>query len=86
MDIEYDSTKDRANRAKHGLPLALGRIVLENLVGEDLDVDHTDEERIVAFGMVGIRLFVCVYTLRGSACRIISIRRATKAEAERWLS
>lgn len=37
MEVEFDTAKDAANRAKHGVPLALGAIVLENRLGEVAD-------------------------------------------------
>jgi uncharacterized DUF497 family protein len=56
VDIEYDSDKDKANRARHGVPLALGAIVIQNCIVELLD-DREDygEERMNAFGLVGDR-------------------------------
>jgi uncharacterized DUF497 family protein len=33
VDVQFDSAKDAANRLKHGLPLALGALVLMNTVG-----------------------------------------------------
>jgi len=35
--------------------------------------------------MIGIRLFVCIYTMRETTYRIISVRKATKEEQRRWL-
>jgi uncharacterized DUF497 family protein len=85
MDIEFDPAKDQANIAKHGLPLVVGEAVLRNLVGEVVDVRHQAEERMIAFGMVAGRLLVCVYTVRGNAARIISVRMASRKERQQWL-
>ena len=87
MDIEFDDAKDTANRAKHGLSLALGAVVLENLIGEMMD-DRRDygEPRINAFGLIAGRLYVCTYTMRGAAYRIISVRKASRQEQRIWLS
>ena len=87
MDIEFDDAKDTANRAKHGLSLALGAVVLENLIGEMMD-DRRDygEPRINAFGLIAGRLYVCTYTMRGAAYRIISVRKASRQEQHIWLS
>ena len=87
MDIEFDTAKDAANIAKHGVSLALGAIVLENPVGEiEDDRFNYGETRINAFGFVGPRLFVCTYTMRGTAIRMISVRKASKQEQQTWLS
>jgi uncharacterized DUF497 family protein len=37
MDVEHDPEKDAINQTKHGVPLALGVIVLENSIGEVVD-------------------------------------------------
>lgn len=87
MDIEYDPAKDAMNREKHGVPLALGRLVLINRIGEELDErDYDGEIRRIAYGLIAGRLFVCVYTLRGDAHRIISVRKANRREQRRWLT
>jgi uncharacterized DUF497 family protein len=86
MDIAFDPAKDAANRRRHGVSLALGRVVLENLVGEDIDEDERGaEERWRAYGFVGTRLYVCVYTMRGDVHRIVSVRKATTVEEREWL-
>ena len=85
MEIEFDDAKDDANRAKHGLPLALGAVVLENLIGEVMD-DRRDygEVRVNAFGLIAGRLYACTYTKRGSVYRIISLRKASRQEERLW--
>jgi uncharacterized DUF497 family protein len=85
MHFEYDEAKDRENRREHKVPLAFGKRRLENCVGEEIGPRRYDEERWIAFGLVEMRLFVCVYTMRGDAYRIISVRRASKGEERRWL-
>ena len=74
MEIELDPAKDEANIAKHGVPLALGGLVIEAAVGTVQD-ERTDygEVRMKAFGVVGGRWFGCVYTMAGTAYRIISV-------------
>jgi uncharacterized DUF497 family protein len=87
MDIAFDKVKDAANIAKHGVSLALGAVVLANLVGEVVD-DRRDygERRMNAFGLVQDRLFACTYTFRNDTRRIISVRRASRQEQRLWLS
>ena len=86
MEIEFDPAKDARNRRERGLPLALGAVMLANIVVEFED-DRQDygERRMIAFGLIAGRLHVCVYTLRGETCRIISLRRANSKEQRRWL-
>jgi uncharacterized protein len=86
IEIEFDAAKDAQNRRKHGLSLRFSLAVLAGLVGEELDQDEVGEERWIAYGRVGLHLFVCVYTMRGGRHRIIPVRKATRAEEERWLT
>jgi uncharacterized protein len=87
VDIEFDDAKDAANRAKHGVSLALGAVMLENHVGELLDDRRAyPEPRINAFGLVARRLFACTCTMRGDVYRIISVRKASRQEQRRGLS
>jgi uncharacterized DUF497 family protein len=81
LEIEFDEAKDRINRVKHGVSLALGRLVIENEVAciRDEQTDH-GEERWKSYGLVADRLFVCVYTMRLEVYRVISVRPATRAE------
>jgi hypothetical protein len=87
MDVEYDSAKDEANRAKHGVGLLVGVAVLENRVGDIVDPRHANEVRRIAYGLVNGRLFACVYTMRsGGTVQLISVRKANRREQRRWLS
>lgn len=86
MEVAFDPDKDAENQAKHGLSLAFGADVLNdpNLL-EILDVRYDyPEDRFVAYGMVSAQVWVCVYTLRGTIARIISVRKATRHETRRY--
>jgi uncharacterized DUF497 family protein len=86
VDIEFDTAKDETNRLKHGMPLALGAVVLMNMVGR-IEDDRCDygERRFNAFGLVDRRLLVCTYTTRGDTYRLISVRKASEQERRTWL-
>lgn len=86
MDVEYDPEKGAANLAKHGVPLILGAVVLENRIG-DVPDERRDygEARFNAFGLVEGRLFVCTYTMRDATYRLISVRKASRKEQRTWL-
>ncbi len=83
MEIEFDPAKDRANVRKHGVSLkaAQGFDWDTALEREDNRFDY-GEVRFVAFGLIGDRLHVLVFT-EGShedAVRAISLRPAEKHE------
>ena len=82
--IEFDEEKRRKNKAKHGIDLA-------DAVRFDFDtaneIDVTDmredgEERMMATGWLDERLCTIIYTERGAARRVISLRRASRQEMQ----
>lgn len=87
MDYEWDAAKAAENRHKHGIDFADSIAALEdpNRLEEIDSRFEYGEERIQVIGMaVGDILFV-VTTLRGdTTCRIISARRATRNEQDRY--
>lgn len=85
MDIEFDPTKDQANREKHGLSLALAEAFEFDTALIEID-DRRDyqEERFVALGLIGDRVHVMVFTVRGEAIRVISLRKANRREVKRY--
>jgi uncharacterized DUF497 family protein len=83
--IEFDPRKDEANRRKHGLSLSNaqqldwdGAVILPD--------DRMDygEPRFRAYGMMFGRLHMAAFTLRGTAVRMISLRRANERETRRY--
>jgi uncharacterized DUF497 family protein len=85
MKVTFDNAKDRLNREKHGLPLRFGEEVIRLAVRTVMDARFDyGEDRLVSFGYVRDRLYVCVYTVRGDETRIISVRKANDREAGRY--
>ena len=81
MKIEYDPTKERWNLKERGLGFGAAIELLELV--EDRRRDYR-ERRHIAYGWLGERLHVCVYTLRGDAYRIISLRKADRREVDAY--
>jgi uncharacterized DUF497 family protein len=81
----FDSAKDAANRAKHGVSLALAEILFAGPHRRVVD-DRFDygEVREVAFGLINARLFVCVFADRRGERRVISLRKANRREVRRY--
>lgn len=85
MDIEFDPAKDQANRAKHGIPLALAEAFeLDTALVAIDDRRDYNEERFVAIGLIGERVHVMVFTVRGEAIRVISLRKANRREVKQY--
>lgn len=81
----FDPGKDTVNREKHGVSLAVAEILF---AGPHLSLpdDRFDygEVRMVAFGLIEERLFVCVYRDRSDERRVISLRKANPREVKRY--
>lgn len=85
MDIEYDPAKNERNIAVRGLSFELARSFDWNhaLVVEDIRREYP-EARFQAFGSITDRLYVLVFTIRGSSLRILSLRKANAREIARY--
>jgi uncharacterized protein len=82
VDYEWDPAKGAANVRKHGVRFADAAPSLEEPVGLSTpDPDSSGEPRLVFLGMdPGGRVLVTVYTVHGRVARIISSRKASRAE------
>ncbi|HLZ78826.1 MAG TPA: BrnT family toxin [Sphingomonas sp.] len=82
MEIEFDSAKDEANTAKHGVSLAFGARVFDDTMHIVLtSIRPVDgEDRFKAIGMVEGRLWTAIHVLRGSRVRFISVRKSNDGE------
>lgn len=84
-DFEWDDAKAEANEAKHGVSFeeAVSVLIGDAIVAELADV--LDASRLITVGYsAAVRLLLVVSTERGERVRIISARRATKAEARHF--
>jgi uncharacterized DUF497 family protein len=84
--IEFDSAKDAANQAKHGVSLALaGELDWEAaLVWIDERFEY-NELRMIALAPKTEILYCVAFLDRGEARRIISLRRANRREVRHYV-
>jgi len=83
MDITFDPGKDAGNIAKHGVSLALAWEIDWSMVMAYVDTRKDYREvREVGFYPIGGRLYCVVFTQRGDAMRIISLRKASDREID----
>jgi len=81
MDFEWDSTKELANRKKHGIDFrTAAKVFLDPYVIEFDDLHSSGELRFNAIGVVDGRMLFVTYTTRGEVVRIISARGAEPHE------
>lgn len=85
MQIEFDPAKRETTLRERGLDFADAPQVFAGPVieAEDSRFDY-GETRITSMGMLNDRLVVLVWTQRGEARRIISMRYANEREITRY--
>ncbi len=88
MTFEWDDHKNNKNLLKHGIDFETAVTVFLDLDRiEYYDVVHSDEEpRFITIGIAGNgrTILTVVYTERRERIRIISARKATRKERERY--
>ena len=86
MQIEFSSAKDRDNRVRHGVSLALARELDWDaaLVWID-DRFEYDELRMIALAPESNTLYYVAFVDRNETRRIISLRRATRKEVSYYV-
>jgi len=84
--INFDPAKDKLNRARHGLSLALARKLVwdEALVWVDGRFEY-DEMRMAGLVPEGNRLYYVAFVDRGETRRIISLRYAERREVKHYV-
>lgn len=87
MIFEWDESKARSNLTKHGVAFEEAATVFGDPLSLTVrDPLHSDEEdRFVTIGVSsGFNTLVVVYADREDRVRIISARRATRAEVKNY--
>lgn len=86
MKIEFDSTKDDSNLAKHGVSLSMAAELdwEAALVWVDERFEY-NEMRMIALAPKTEILYYVAFVDRGEARRIISLRRANRREVKHYV-
>ena len=84
MAIEFDSAKDAANVAKHGISLARAEDLQILSFLEDDRVDY-GEVRYRAWGLIDGQPDCLAFTYRQGRVRAISLRYAREREMKRYV-
>ena len=81
MIFEWDDNKNTINIKRHGIDFHDAYLLFENpmLLKVDNRKDY-GERRLIGLGLLFEVVVVIVFTKRGDAIRVISIRRANKNE------
>lgn len=82
MAERFDPEKNQINTAKHGVPLAFGDRIsddLDHLVVPSIR-ERDGEDRFKVIGRVDEKLFTGVFVWRGQKPRFISVRPSNQGE------
>jgi uncharacterized DUF497 family protein len=83
--VEWDETKTKENKSKHGISFADTFAVFEDPNAVTLEDFWRGEQRYVTIGMDAFgRILVVVYTWREDNIRIISARKAVQYEVRQY--
>jgi len=81
MEIEFDPEKNARNIRDRGMSFDQAQEFEWDsaLVWPDTRRDY-GEDRFIALGLIGKRLHSLVFTIRGNAVRVFSLRKANRRE------
>ena len=80
MEFEYDPAKSESNLEKHGIDFDEAVELWNDRYMLEFELECKGERRFAAIARYSGAVWFCVYTMRGEAVRIISVRRAVKGE------
>ena len=86
MTFKFDPSKARANLRKHGVSFSHAEQALRDPMAFTIaDPDSQRELRFVTLGVDALgRVLVVVHTQREQRTRLISARKASRGEADRY--
>lgn len=84
--VEFDPAKARRNLLLHGVSFGDAEVALYDPRALTIeDADAMGEQRFICLGIDSLgRLLVVVYTQRDNKTRIISARKASRGETDRY--
>jgi uncharacterized DUF497 family protein len=82
MKFEWDDEKNRTNKAKHGIDFNTAKELWNDSNRVEIQTSYPRENRSILIGEIDKKLWTAIFTERGDAIRIISVRRARKQEGK----
>lgn len=80
MEFEYDETKSKGNREKHGIDFEQAQALWDDPDLLEIPARTEDESRYMVIGRIDGKYWSGVITYRTGRVRIISVRRSRKEE------
>jgi len=80
MEFEWDREKSLRNLDKHGIDFEKAKGLWNDVERVEIKTPYPLEDRYVLIGKLDNQLWSAIYTIRGGAIRLISVRRSRKRE------
>ena len=81
MIFEWDDEKSHSNQVKHGIDFDTAKALWDDANRVEIQSPYPLESRSILIGKLDKKVWTAIFTRRGSAIRLISVRRARKREA-----
>ncbi len=81
MEFEWDDEKSRT-KIKHGIEFDVAKELWNDSNRVEIQTPYPLENRSILIGKSGKKLWTAIFTYRGNAMRIISVRRAREQEVK----
>jgi uncharacterized DUF497 family protein len=82
VEFQYDPKKSKINQEKHGMDFARAQLLWRDERRIVVPARSTTEPREAIIAVLDGSRWTAIYTMRGLAIRIISVRRARNEERE----
>ena len=82
MKFEWDDEKSQSDKNKHGIDFDEAKDLWNDSNRVEIHTSYPVENRIILIGTIGKKLWTAIFTRRGNAIRIISVRRSRKQEGK----
>ncbi|MCF7872745.1 MAG: BrnT family toxin [Candidatus Omnitrophica bacterium] len=82
MEFEFDISKSKANKKKHGIDFIEAQALWEDPNLIEIPAKTSDEPRFLVVGYISDKAWSGVVTYRNEKIRIISVRRSRPEEVE----
>jgi uncharacterized DUF497 family protein len=86
MEFEFDESKSRGNKSKHGIDFVEAQALWDDPELLEIPLESEDEQRLLVIGLIGGKPWTAIITYRSSRVRIISVRRSREDERELYES
>jgi uncharacterized DUF497 family protein len=86
MEFEFDESKSRTNKARHGIDFVEAQALWEDMDLLEVPAKTEDEPRAIVIVKIAEKHWSAIITWRNDKTRIISVRRSRREERELYES